>query len=68
MPRIPMAATPEADPMMRMLPPVPAHRASNDQNSLSGANWLKGYMPMAAATSGTLSTMADSRPIAVFTA
>ena len=54
-----MAATPAAEPMMSMLPPVPAAYAMKC-HKWSSIGLL--YIPMAAATSGTLSMIADNTP------
>ena len=68
-----MTATPAALPMMRMLPPVPAQNASSCQNEPStmkcassvpaAAGPATSYIPMQLATNGTLSTMAETRPM-----
>jgi hypothetical protein len=47
-----------------MLPPVPAAKASSIHIGLLVGNKLRSYIPIEAATSGTLSTMAEAIPIA----
>ena len=58
-----MRATPAADPIDSMLPPVPAVYAINNQNgeSVGKPNWS--YIPMVAATNGTLSITAETTPM-----
>lgn len=56
---IPMATTPAADPMMSILPPVPAEYAIKCQSSLSNGSE---NIPKLAATSGTLSITAEPTP------
>mmetsp|Transcript_13421 Transcript_13421/g.45372 ORF Transcript_13421/g.45372 Transcript_13421/m.45372 type:complete len:397 (+) Transcript_13421:81-1271(+) len=63
----PMSATPAAEPMTRREPPVPAQKAMSCQSSESGGYVERSYMPMDAATRGTLSTTADANPITVAT-
>ena len=53
---------PAAEPMMRMEPPCPRSKAMNSHKKLSAGVLLRSYMPMLAATSGTLSTTALTRP------
>ena len=60
-----MAATPAAEPMIKALPPVPVAYAKNTQKKWSVGYWSKLYMPCDAATNGTLSTTAESKPIVV---
>ena len=60
---IPMAATPAADPIIKILPPVPAAYARKIQKELSIGMVCKSYIAMDAATSGTLSITAEPRPI-----
>mmetsp|Transcript_8086 Transcript_8086/g.16879 ORF Transcript_8086/g.16879 Transcript_8086/m.16879 type:complete len:408 (-) Transcript_8086:944-2167(-) len=62
---IPMSATPLALPMTSMLPPVPAHRAMSCQRRSSVPYSARSYMPMVAATRGTLSIRALATPITV---
>lgn len=68
---IPIAMTPDAEPIMSIEPPTPAQNDINSQKVPShmkfaaypAASGLSmGYMPIAAATNGTLSTMAESTP------
>ena len=54
-----MAATPAAEPMMSKLPPVPAEKAIKCHREASKGSW---NIPMAAATSGTLSITAEANP------
>lgn len=61
----PIAATPAAEPMIKMLPPVPAQKAKNVHKELSIGYCSRLYMPCVAATSGTLSTMEDKIPIVI---
>ena len=61
---IPMAATPAALPMINILPPVPAEKAIKCQSCASIGSL---YIPMVAATRGTLSIMADKKPIMMIT-
>ncbi len=64
--RIPITATPAADPIINTEPPVPAQYAKNSQNIPSAAYIPAsaiGYIPIAPATNGTLSTIEDRRPI-----
>mmetsp|Transcript_2130 Transcript_2130/g.7577 ORF Transcript_2130/g.7577 Transcript_2130/m.7577 type:complete len:399 (-) Transcript_2130:514-1710(-) len=60
---MPMKATPAADPMIRMEPPVPAQYAMSCHSSSSCGKLVMSYMPIVAATSGTLSMTADARPM-----
>jgi len=62
---IPMKATPAADPIISMEPPVPAQYATNCQNSESLGKEERSYIPIAAATRGTLSIIAETTPIAL---
>lgn len=62
---IPIKATPAADPITSMDPPVPAQYAINCQNSESWGKEERSYIPIVAATSGTLSIIADTTPIAL---
>lgn len=64
---IPIYATPAAEPIISMEPPVPAQYATNCQNSESWGKEVRSYIPIVAATSGTLSIIADTAPIAVAT-
>ena len=67
--KIPITATPAADPIIKTDPPVPAQYARNSQNMPSTAYIpvsVTGYIPIAPATSGTLSTIAESNPIITF--
>ena len=72
---IPITATPAAEPIMSKLPPVPAQYAKPSQNAPS---WTKkcnegsasacaasaiGYIPIEAATKGTLSIIEDNTPM-----
>jgi hypothetical protein len=50
---IPIAATPAADPIISALPPVPAQYDKNDQKWWSVVYCDRGYIFIAAATSGT---------------
>mmetsp|Transcript_67103 Transcript_67103/g.112334 ORF Transcript_67103/g.112334 Transcript_67103/m.112334 type:complete len:220 (-) Transcript_67103:1151-1810(-) len=61
---IPMNATPAADPIIRMLPPVPAQYATSCQKMLFTGIRSRLYIPIVAATNGTLSITADARPMA----
>ena len=56
---IPIATTPAAEPIINILPPVPAEKAIKCHNGLSkdSAN-----MPKLAATNGTLSIIAEPKP------
>ena len=56
---IPMAATPAAEPIINMLPPVPAEYAMKCHNIESIG---ESYIPIEAATNGTLSIMAEKTP------
>jgi len=58
-----MSATPEALQITKIDPPVPAQYAMSCHNWSSVAYWSREYMPMVAATSGTLSTTAEAKPI-----
>lgn len=58
-----MNATPAAEPITSMDPPVPAQKAISCQNSESWGNELRSYIPIVAATSGTLSMIAEITPI-----
>lgn len=58
-----MYATPAAEPITNMDPPVPAQYATSCQNSESCGNEERSYIPIVAATSGTLSMIADTTPI-----
>ena len=60
---IPIAATPAAEPMINMDPPVPAQYARNSQIKLSAGYFSRLYIPIEAATKGTLSTTALTSPI-----
>ena len=60
-----MRATPAAEPMTRSDPPVPAQYAISCQSCESTGVEVKGYIPMVAATRGTLSMSADAMPIMV---
>ena len=63
---IPITATPAAEPMINKLPPVPAQYARPSQNAPSTINAPVasiGYIPIAAATNGTLSMIDESTPI-----
>lgn len=62
---IPIKATPAADPITSMEPPVPAQYAINCQNSESWGKEERSYIPIVAATRGTLSMIADTTPIAL---
>jgi hypothetical protein len=62
---IPMNATPAAEPITNMDPPVPAQNATNCQNSESWGKEVTSYIPIVAATNGTLSIIADMTPIAL---
>ena len=64
--KIPITATPAADPIIKTDPPVPAQYAKNSQNIPSIAyipDSAIGYIPIAPATRGTLSTIEDNKPI-----
>ena len=61
----PMSATPLAEPMTKMDPPVPAHNAISCQSLSSVPKSARSYMPIVAATSGTLSMSDDAIPITV---
>lgn len=56
---IPMATTPAAEPMISILPPVPAEKAIKCHKGLSVGSE---NIPILAATSGTLSTTAEPTP------
>ena len=56
---IPMATTPAADPMISMLPPVPAEKAIKCHR---GSSVTCENIPIEAATKGTLSITADPTP------
>lgn len=56
---IPIATTPAAEPMINMLPPVPAENAIKCHNGLSNDSV---NIPKLAATNGTLSITADPTP------
>ena len=60
-------ATPAADPIIKILPPVPAQNANNSQKTLSAGYTSREYMPIAPATIGTLSIIDEKTPIKVFT-
>ena len=60
---IPIKATPAAEPMISIEPPVPAQNATSCQKSESWGNEVRSYIPMVAATSGTLSITADATPM-----
>ena len=57
---IPIATTPAADPIINILPPVPAAKAIKCHSGASVA--IFGNIPILAATKGTLSTIADAPP------
>ena len=57
---IPIATTPAAEPMINILPPVPAQYARKCQSWLSAANSVN--IPRLAATRGTLSITAEAKP------
>ena len=59
-----MNTTPAAEPITNMDPPVLAQYAINCQNSESWGKEVRSYIPIVAATSGTLSIIADTTPIA----
>ena len=61
---IPIAATPAAEPMMSKLPPVPAEKAIKCHREASNGSW---NIPIAAATSGTLSITAEAKPRIIIT-
>ena len=64
--KIPITATPAADPITNKLPPVPAQYAKNSQKTPSTAKSpvaLISYIPIAPATKGTLSKIADKNPM-----
>ena len=61
---IPIATTPAADPMMSILPPVPAEKAIKCQ---SGSSVTCENIPMEAATKGTLSMTAEPIPNNIIT-
>ena len=61
---IPMATTPAAEPMMSILPPVPAEKAIKCQ---SGSSIISENIPILAATNGTLSIIADPIPNSITT-
>ena len=63
-----MSATPAAEPITSSDPPVPAHSAISCHSWLSGGTAARSYMPIVAATKGTLSMSADASPIAPATA
>ena len=63
----PIMATPAAEPMMIMLPPVAVQSASNSQKTWSVGTCVKGYIAWAAATSGMLSINAEIQPNAIAT-
>jgi hypothetical protein len=46
--KIPIMATSAAEPIIRMLPPVPAQYASNSQNACSVGQFME-YIPIVAA-------------------
>ena len=54
-----MATTPAAEPMISILPPVPAEKAIKCQ---SGSSITSENIPILAATNGTLSIMAEPIP------
>ena len=56
---IPIATTPAAEPIINMLPPVPAEYATKCQSSLSSGSE---NIPKLAATKGTLSITAEPTP------
>ena len=56
---IPMATTPAAEPIMSMLPPVPAEKAIKCQRGLSISSE---NIPILAATKGTLSITGEPFP------
>ena len=60
-----MRATPAADPITRSDPPVPAQYAISCQSCESTGVEAKGYIPIVAATRGTLSMSADAIPMMV---
>lgn len=62
---IPINATPAAEPITNMDPPVPAQYATSCQNSESLGKEVRSYIPIVAATNGTLSIIADTTPIAL---
>ena len=67
--KIPITATPAADPITNKLPPVPAQYAKNSQKTPSTAKSpvaLISYIPIAPATKGTLSKIADKNPMNIF--
>ena len=61
---IPIYATPAAEPITSIEPPVPAQYAINCQNSESWGKEVRSYIPIVAATSVTLSITAETTPIA----
>jgi hypothetical protein len=56
---IPIATTPAAEPIISILPPVPAEKAMKCQRGLSVGSE---NIPILAATNGTLSITADPKP------
>ena len=61
---IPIATTPAADPIMSILPPVPAEKAIKCQ---SGWSDISENIPILAATRGTLSITAEPNPSKITT-
>ena len=61
---IPIAATPAAEPIINIEPPVPAEKAMKCHR-LSSIGAV--YMPIVAATNGTLSIYADKKPSTIIT-
>ena len=61
---MPMATTPAAEPIMSILPPVPAEKAIKCQ---SGSSIISENIPILAATNGTLSIIADPIPNSITT-
>ena len=61
---IPIAATPAAEPMISIDPPVPAEKAIK---CYSLASMASVYIPIDAATKGTLSMIAERTPRSITT-
>ena len=61
----PIKATPAADPIINNDPPGPAQKAISCHKLESAGTASNVYMPMVAATRGTLSITADASPIKV---
>ena len=59
----PINATPAADPITKSDPPVPAQNAISCHNSESIGTSFRLYIPIVAATRGTLSISAETIPI-----